>query len=813
MMKRILFVTIILVFILTSCATKVDSTVQPTSSSAPASTATITASTATAAPTPTPGITFYVTNTENSGDGSLRDMILKAAPGDQILFDPQVFPPDRPATIFLQSSLMIQKGHITIDASNAGVILDGSKITNDGWVKGIALNSSGNIIRGLQIQHFSGTGILIDPASHNNVIGGDRSIGDGPFGQGNQIIFNGEGIFVGGSQNTILGNLIGTDALGQAQLGNQYSGVYLKNAASDNIIGPGNIIAYNAPESVNGGVNFGSGNTKNNRITQNQIFGNSAPDIYYNLVEGAHIIPLAPPVLVSVDFNSGKVTGAACPGCSIEFFSTTPEGMQIFEGDVVVDESGVFIFEKEGGFRGTELRANAFVAGQNTSEFSLPVTEQNNQYGFQNNNANPILELANPAYEELGQNRLGSMYVITCDNLDNAGLYAHTATEIGEKFLRINLEWFDWPEAERRGEYSDFEISDCQEEAMNQLTSSGVELVYVLTYWDPEIQITDGYSRFRDDAEIERFLEYTRFIVNKYKGKIRYYSLLNEPNLTDGQRGVEVEDYIRLAERVIPVIREIEPDARIILGEVTPLIEPNALNYLLSIENSELMPLVDGIAWHGFSGNTPAYETDFYNAYPGMVNQIVETARANGFTGDFFATELQYRTSDTNMQLNDEHKKYVYSHMVSVKYYLRGIVYHRGQDFWVTAGHEDYERIPGMQEMLIHLSSLLSDVQAINLPVTFDSPNPNQYKNVAFTAPDGSLLLALWNDVSAVDHDPGVATEIKIPGVQADGLTAMDPIFSGQQSLDFLNDENGITIPNFLIKDYPIFIRLENPNR
>lgn len=135
---------------------------------------------------------------------------------------------------------------------------------------------------------------------------------------------------------------------------------------------------------------------------------------------------------------------------------------------------------------------------------------------------------------------------------------------------------------------------------MKLLIESGVEMLYTLTYWDLQISITDGYSRFRDDAEIERFLEFTRFIVSRYQGKIKRYSLLNEPNLTDGQRGVRVEDYIRLAKRVVPAIREIEPDAKIIVGEMTPLIEPNALDYLLTIACSDLMPQVDGLAWHGF---------------------------------------------------------------------------------------------------------------------------------------------------------------------------------------------------------------------
>ena len=76
-----------------------------------------------------------------------------------------------------------------IDASNAGVILDGSKIHMD-WVNGLSISSDGNTIQGLQIVNFSGSGIAICSASYNK-IGGNRNIGDGSLGQGNLVGKNG----------------------------------------------------------------------------------------------------------------------------------------------------------------------------------------------------------------------------------------------------------------------------------------------------------------------------------------------------------------------------------------------------------------------------------------------------------------------------------------------------------------------------------------------------------------------------------------------------------------------------------------------
>ena len=75
------------------------------------------------------GSTWTVTSTNDSGIGTLREAIPKAQPGDTITFDQTVFPPHSPATIFVTTELpALDKGNVTIDASDAGVILDGSPI-------------------------------------------------------------------------------------------------------------------------------------------------------------------------------------------------------------------------------------------------------------------------------------------------------------------------------------------------------------------------------------------------------------------------------------------------------------------------------------------------------------------------------------------------------------------------------------------------------------------------------------------------------------------------------------------------------------
>jgi hypothetical protein len=93
---------------------------------------------------------FIIASTADSGSGTLRQALIDAQSGDKITFDPTVFPPENPAVIKVLSPLpVIFQGNLTIDASNAGVILDGSQ-AGDEWIAGIEVDSEKNIIQGLQ---------------------------------------------------------------------------------------------------------------------------------------------------------------------------------------------------------------------------------------------------------------------------------------------------------------------------------------------------------------------------------------------------------------------------------------------------------------------------------------------------------------------------------------------------------------------------------------------------------------------------------------------------------------------------------------
>jgi len=230
--------------------------------------------------------TYTVSKTADTNDGvcnadcSLREAISVATSGNTITFNPAAFPTGTPATISLTSTLpFITQGNITIDASNAGVIIDGSALASG---NGLEIASSNNTIKGLRIQNFDGsyTGIIIT-SGNNNTIGGDSTIGTGPSGEGNILVNNttGIGVYSGVTNTTYTGNYIGTDPSSNIGLGNTDSGIVLGNS-NNNIVGgttagARNIISGNTNFGINIG-NISSLNTNNNTIIGNYIGTNVA---------------------------------------------------------------------------------------------------------------------------------------------------------------------------------------------------------------------------------------------------------------------------------------------------------------------------------------------------------------------------------------------------------------------------------------------------------------------------------------------------------------------------------------------------------
>jgi len=240
------------------------------------------------------GAIFTVTNTNDSGPGSLRQAILdaNATPGaDTINFSigsgPQTISPTSPLPTITDSVAIdgwTQPGFagrpiVELSGASAGLGANGLHITaGNSTVRGLVINrfqpaflggggngvlleaGSGNTIQGNYIgTNAAGSGILGNGAagilvsnSSGNLIGGGAFIPEDPI-PGNVISGNSIGVRITGLQsngNRIWGNLIGTDATGNGDLGNLNDGVAI-------IGGVGNQVGGGSPNVISG--NNGNG--------------------------------------------------------------------------------------------------------------------------------------------------------------------------------------------------------------------------------------------------------------------------------------------------------------------------------------------------------------------------------------------------------------------------------------------------------------------------------------------------------------------------------------------------------------------------
>ena len=217
-------------------------------------------------------------------------------------------------------------------------------------------NNIGTDISGNNSLPNGGRGVAIANGAKHNTIGGEL-VEDGNIISGNL----GGGILIyneGTDENIIKNNYIGTAANGTTPLHNSESGVQIHDRSSNNVIGPGNVIAYNKKDGV-----LVSNNAIGNTITQNSIHSNDKKGIS-NIGGGNIELPI--PLITSID----PVSGTAEPNSVVEFFSSSDDEGKIYEGTTTADGSGNFTFA--GSLTGPFITANATDDEGNTSEFSLP---------------------------------------------------------------------------------------------------------------------------------------------------------------------------------------------------------------------------------------------------------------------------------------------------------------------------------------------------------------------------------------------------------------------------------------------------------
>jgi Right handed beta helix region len=802
------------------------------------------------------GSTRTVTSTADAGAGTLRQALIEAVSGDTILFSPAVFLPGSPAAIALQSGLpAVTQDSLTIDAGDAGVILDGASASGD-MTPGLLVQGSGAIVRGLQIVNFSGCGIEL--GGQNATVGGDREIGAGPLGQGNLVSGNKHGgvcIFDGGSGNTVAGNLIGVDVTGMSAWLSQGDGVHI-NGGHDNVI-EDNVVASEAASGIKlccspnsayntvrdnrvgvaidgqtplyildrgigvaDGANhntIGPGNILNGKgiwITGglspgNTILGNSIHNNPENSIwlwnENMDLV--RPPAIAAFDLAGGVVSGVACPNCLVQVYSDEDNEGRLFEGQTTAGAAGEFTFAKGSPLDGPHLTATATDITGTTSMFSVP-TSGAASVPLQVGNATRFESLSVQRADQLPDNRLGA-YVQDQSWVDGGIADATVLDRLGVKRARgsmndpdrYNINW----------DTDENEIHASFDGMITGLDQHGIPFTYILLFWDKEHYRETGQMplpRFQSEEEIQRYLDFVRLMVQVFGDRVDDYELWNEPGWDPtclnppSEQCIPLATYISMGKRAIAVIREEDPGARIVVPSYHAWEPELYRNYLIPILESDLMPLVDVIAWHPFIVHLDPEECggEFFDRYwETVLPEIKSTATAHGFVGEYRVDELSFPTRTPSST-----GPCAVFDRTSGKYFVREIVHHLGEDVAAGIHGMDGARLPVLQR----LATLMAGAVPSPFPVPVSTPADAMV--YTFLLPDGDRLVAIWRhvDITEEDQDAAVPVTILLPGFIGHKAYVIDVLSGVQQGLDASTEGTNLVVRDLLVRDYPLFVRL-----
>ena len=307
--------------------------------------------------------------------------------------------------------------------------------------------------------------------------------------------------------------------------------------------------------------------------------------------------------------------------------------------------------------------------------------------------------------------------------------------------------------------------------------------------------------------EIRRYGEYVRFMVRHFKDRVRYFELWNEP-----AGPITLESYVAMVRHVVPIIRAEDPAAKIVIGAVAGgwetgdpgygssaryTLDAGTLDWLDGLIDSGVLPLVDAISWHPLFGDRA--DDPYYQGYPDLVRQIQARAEANGFHGEYQAGEMCWRTPQDNLDPDQLR----YSDVVATKYLIRTTVTHRGLGTVVIIAPGNGIRYPSITDTNV----LLAGAMPIALPVTI-ATTATHLRQYAFALPDGSHLVALWDDWLPSDRDPGTPATVTIDGLAGASAVAYDVMAGISQPLVTSASGGALVVKDLLVKDYPIFVRV-----
>lgn len=183
---------------------------------------------------------------------------------------------------------------------------------------------------------------------------------------------------------------------------------------------------------------------------------------------------------------------------------------------------------------------------------------------------------------------------------------------------------------------------------LNAYEKAGISPLLILAYGNPIYQI----KKPLDDISRERFSAYAVWLVKQLRGRVTHFQIWNEwETRTGGSEPGSAEDYLRLAEVVVPRLRAANPEAVLIGNGISfPGLTTTWIDSFLKDQRYQIL---DGIAahpyvWHSKSDWRP-------EAAITLLEKLSQRAYTkNGQRMPIYVTEFGYPDFDDRLGTSPE---------------------------------------------------------------------------------------------------------------------------------------------------------------
>jgi hypothetical protein len=411
--------------------------------------------------------------------------------------------------------------------------------------------------------------------------------------------------------------------------------------------------------------------------------------------------------------------------------------------------------------------------------------------------------------------------------------------DLGLKWMRVAY-WdsvLNWHYAEQ--EKGKIVIDPLADQTMTECADNGINVVLVLAYgnWLYSRQGRRAHEKqiwvvpfewppppTDTDEHFEAWLRFVRTMVRHFKGRIRYYEIWNEQNgnwnaerHTSSKTDEAISEYCRLVKETARVIREEYREAKVMLGSTSGFDSA----YMTACLKQGVGPLLDVIPWHPFYGTQQ--DQPQFRSYRQDVRAWKKVCESYGFRGEYMATESGYYApypppaKPFGGGANTE--------IAKAKYLARYITMSVGLDlttFWNTTWHHyawwdlglfrntfSADPVSPTQPqpayyVLRTLCTLLESALPANVRPEF-SNTAAEFEVDSFELPGNRMLVGIWIPGKALDEPRHAVTDLRFPQLKWKGAVGIDTLNGSEQRLNASGDR----LQGIVVKDYPIFIRLE----